>query len=151
MKFKTMKFNWGTGIFIFIILFLLACTVFIIFAARQDVNLVYNDYYEKGVDYTEEMKIKERSVIYKDAFEIIYLDKYLVVDIDEELAAKIDSGEMLLYRPSDRKQDVYILLEKNSSKITFPKNKLISGRYILKFHWYHNEKRFELNRPVNVQ
>ena len=49
-----MKFNWGTGIFTFIIIFLLLCVAFIIFAVRQGVNLVHDDYYEKGVDYSED-------------------------------------------------------------------------------------------------
>ena len=56
-----MKFNWGTGIFMFLALFLLASAAFIIFAVRQDVNLVHKDYYEKGVDYTEQMNVNSRS------------------------------------------------------------------------------------------
>ncbi len=55
-----MKFTWGTGIFIFLILFLLAAAFFIGFAMRQDVNLVHEDYYERGVEYTEHMRTNSR-------------------------------------------------------------------------------------------
>ena len=127
------------------------CAVFIIFTVRQGVNLVYEDYYDKGVDHTETMKIKERSLPFKDDFNLIHLDKYIVVDFEESFSAKIDSGEIELFRPSDSKKDVAILLEKNSDKITFPKANLIAGRYILKIKWYSNGKKYELNRPVNVQ
>ena len=62
-----MKFNWGTGILIFLILFLMAAAVFIGFAMRQDVNLVHEDYYEKGVDYERQMNAEARSVVYRDS------------------------------------------------------------------------------------
>ena len=150
-KILAMKFNWGTGIFIFLILFLMAAAVFIIFAVRQDVNLVHKNYYEKGVDYSEQMNVISRSSEYKNAIEIVNLDKYLVVDIKEYLSLKIDSGQIVLYRPSDSKRDVIIPVEKQSSKITIPKNNLIHGRYILKFYWYHEGLKFELDKPVNIQ
>ena len=146
-----MKFNWGTGIFIFLILFLLAATAFMIFAARQGINLVHKDYYEKGVDYTEQMKVDARSVEYKNAFKIINLDKYILVEIEDKLSAKIDSGSILLFRPSDSKLDVSLLVDKQATKITFPKEDLINGRYILKFYWYSDGLKHQVNRPVNVQ
>ena len=146
-----MKFNWGTGIFTFIIIFLLLCVAFIIFTVRQGVNLVHDDYYEKGVDYSEELKVKQRSMEYHHAFEIIYLNKYLVLAIDENLSAQIDSGTILMFRPSDKKQDIEMPLEANAEKITFSKANLISGRYILKIQWYSNGEKFEHERPVNVQ
>ncbi len=146
-----MKFNWGTGIFIFLILFLLACTAFMIFAARQGVNLVHKDYYEKGVDYSEQMNVDARSVQYRDAFEIINTEKYLVVEIEKSLSLKIDSGNLILFRPSDSKKDVFKIVEKQTSKITFQKGDLVYGRYILKFYWYSDGLKYEVRRPVNVQ
>ena len=146
-----MKFNWGTGIFTFIIIFLLLCLAFIIFTVRQEVNLVHDDYYEKGVDYSEEMKVKQRSMKYRDAFEILHLEQYLVVDIAENLSAQIDSGSILMYRPSDKNKDIEMSVEPNAEKITFSKANLITGRYILKIQWYTDGEKFELNRPVNVQ
>ena len=66
-----LKFNWGTGIFLFLVVFLLACAAFIYFAFTQDVNLVHKDYYEKGVNYTEQMEINARSIAYQDSVAII--------------------------------------------------------------------------------
>ncbi len=48
-----MKFHWGTGILIFLILFLLAAGFFIAFAMRQERDLVHEDYYERGVDHSD--------------------------------------------------------------------------------------------------
>ena len=146
-----MKFNWGTGIFIFLILFVVGAVGFVIFTLQFDVNLVHKDYYEKGVDYSEQMRMDTRSATFKDAIQVISDDKFLVMAIEESLSSKIDSGNVLLFRPSDSKRDINIPVEKNSSNISFSKNDLIHGRYILKFSWYSEGIKYEIDRPVNIQ
>lgn len=146
-----MKFNWGTGIFIFLIVFLLAATAFMIFAFNQDVNLVHKNYYEKGVDYSEQMKVEARSVEFENAFDIASQDDFLIVNIDKSLATKIDSGRVLLFRPSDSRLDISLSLESKATKVVFSKEDLIHGRYILKFFWYSGGLKYEVDRPVNIQ
>jgi hypothetical protein len=146
-----MKFNWGTGILIFLILFLLACAAFIIFAMRQDVNLVHKDYYEKGVDHTDKMNVDARSNQFGEKIQIEYNNEYLLVSFDQSLAAKIDSGQVLMYRPSSSKQDVYFPMTFSENSLKIPKDNLISGRYILKLSWYSEGLKYEIDRPVNIQ
>jgi len=146
-----MKINWGTGIFIFLIVFLLACAAFIIFAFNQDVNLVYKDYYEKGVDYSEQMDVEARSAKFKNALSISIENEYLILELDDDLSTRIDSGNILLYRPSSSKKDISFQIEKAVKKINIPKTDLIYGRYILKFFWYSEGLKYELDRPVHIQ
>ena len=68
-----MKFNWGTGILLFLILFLIAAGIFIAFAMRQSVDLVHEDYYERGVDHTSQMEVEKRSAPYQQAIHAIQL------------------------------------------------------------------------------
>jgi hypothetical protein len=146
-----MKFNWGTGILIFLILFLLACAAFIIFAMRQDVNLVHKDYYEKGVDHTDKMNVDARSTQFGDKIQIDYTNEYLLIRFQESMVANIDSGKVLLYRPSSSKQDVYFPMTFSENSLKIPKDNLISGRYILKLSWYSEGLKYEIDRPVNIQ
>ena len=146
-----MKFNWGTGILIFLILFLLACAAFIIFAMRQDVNLVHKDYYEKGVDYTDKMNVDARSMQFLDKIQISYNNKFLLVDFDKSLVSKIDSGKVLLYRPSSSKQDVNFTMTFFEGTLKIPKGNLVSGRYVLKLSWYSEGLKYEIDKPVNIQ
>ena len=139
-----MKFNWGTGILIFLILFLAACTAFIIFAMNQDVNLVHKDYYEKGVDYTDKMNIDARSTQFSDKIQIDYNDEYLLIDFEDSLFANIDSGKVLLYRPSNSNQDVLFPMTFSESVIKIPKENLITGRYILKLSWYSEGIKYDI-------
>lgn len=146
-----MKINWGTGIFIFLTLFLMASAGFIIFAVNQNVNLVHKDYYEKGVDYTDQMNVNERSVQYKNALTVGLQNDFFLIDIEESLAARIDSGNVLMFRPSNSKDDISIRLNKLAKTVQIPKEELLNGRYILKFSWYSGGLRYELDQPVNIQ
>lgn len=146
-----MKFNWGTGIFIFLILFLLACTAFMIFAFNQDVNLVHKDYYKKGVDYTEQMNVEARSVIYNSALQTRFNDEFLIVEFEESLASTIDSGNVLLYRPSSSKQDLRFSINLSENSLKIPKQDLVAGRYILKLFWYSEGLKYEIDKPMNIQ
>lgn len=146
-----MKFNWGTGIFMFLALFLLASAAFIIFAVRQDVNLVHKDYYEKGVDYTEQMNVNSRSAEFKNAFSATLQNDFLKIDIDEKLVTQIDSGTVLLFRPSNSKNDVSVPVVKSANVVLVPKKDLLSGRYIMKFSWYSGGIKYEVDQPVNIQ
>ena len=46
-----MKFNWGTGIFITIVIFLIGMMSLVIISSMQPLNLVSPDYYPKGIEY----------------------------------------------------------------------------------------------------
>lgn len=145
-----MKFNWGTGILIFLIIFLLACAAFIIFAMRQDVNLVHKDYYEKGVDHTDKMNVDVRSKQFEDKIQIDYNDEYLLIRFEESMVANIDSGKVLLYRPSSSKQDALFPIIFSENVIKIPKENLISGRYILKLSWYSEGLKYDIDKPVDI-
>ena len=146
-----MKFNWGTGVLIFLILFLLACAGFMWFAFQQDVNLVHKDYYEKGVDYSEQMKVDARSKPYYNSIQTRLFDNFLQLEFEEKLSAKIDSGKVLMYRPSSSKNDVLLQLNISENHFNISKENLISGRYILKLYWYSDGLLYQIDKSVNVQ
>lgn len=146
-----MKFTWGTGIFIFLTLFLLAAGVFIIFAFRQDVNLVHKDYYQQGVDYTEQMNVEARSGQYKGAVKTSFAEDEFIVGFYNTPGFAIDSGGVKLYRPSDSDYDLQMDLNNNADVVSFPREQLISGRYILTVYWYSEGLKYELKEAVFIQ
>ncbi len=146
-----MKFNWGTGIFIFLVLFLLACAAFIIFALRQNVNLVHKDYYEKGVNYTDQMNVSARSKQYYSSIQTQLFKEYLRIDLEDSLASKIDSGNVLLYRPSNSRLDIILPLNQIENSILISKEDLVNGRYILKMTWYFDGQKYQVDKQVNIQ
>ena len=146
-----MKFNWGTGILIFLILFLAACAVFIVFAMRQDVGLVHQDYYEQGVDYTNQMKVDARSLVFKDSIQTRIDEESLIIAFGTSLAAEIDSVHVLLFRPSSSNLDVKLSIGQFEDALQIPKSKLVHGRYILKLSWYSRGLKYEIDKTVFIQ
>jgi len=146
-----MKFNWGTGILVFLILFLSASAVFIFFAMRQDVNLVHEDYYEQGVDYSAQMEVEARSAIYKDSLKTYMEDETFVVGFKKSLASRIDSGSVLLFRPSSSSLDVSIPFGQTDSTLIIPMSNLVTGRYILKLSWYSKGLKYKVDETIYIQ
>lgn len=145
-----MKFNWGTGILIFLILFLLACGVFISFAMRQDVSLVHEDYYEKGADHSQQMLVDARSAQYKNAIETQMKEGALLIDFETSLAAKMDSARFHLFRPSDGKYDIKSPFKASEHPFAIPGEELIPGRYILKVYWSWDGLNYEVDQTVFI-
>ena len=145
-----MKFNWGTGILIFLILFLLAAGLFIGFAMRQEVSLVHEDYYEKGVDHSQQMLVEARSAQYQNDIATEFQNGALQVVIKSSLASEMDSARFHLYRPSDSKRDIRRSFDAAESPLTIPGEELIPGRYILKIFWSWEGLNYELDQTVFI-
>ena len=145
-----MKFNWGTGILIFLILFLLACGLFIGFAMRQDVSLVHEDYYEKGADHSEQMLVDARSVQFQNDIGTQLNQEVLQINIEQSLASKMDSAHFHLYRPSDSNYDIQQSFEATQSPLLIPGEELVSGRYILKVYWSSGGLNYEIEQTVFI-
>jgi hypothetical protein len=145
-----MKFHWGTGILIFLILFLLACGLFIAFAMRQEVSLVHEDYYEKGVDHSQQMMVEARSAQFKNDIGTRFRESALLIDIKSSLSARMDSAHFHLYRPSDSTYDIESPFEAGDSPFIIPGEELISGRYILKVYWTWEGLKYEVDQTVFI-
>jgi hypothetical protein len=144
-----MKLNWGAGLLIFILFFVALCIIFIVFAFRQNLNLVSNNYYEKGVDFEHEKNMEARSVKYIDSVSVIPNKNGLNIIFPNGFISSVQEGSVLFYRPSDNRLDIMIKLVSDSTFISY--NKLISGRYIAKISWIKNNIPFILEKDVSVK
>ena len=146
-----MKFNWGTGILIFLILFLLAAALFIAFAMRQSVELVHEDYYERGVDHSTQMEVEKRSAPYQDAIKAIQLEGTLQISMTDSVAVRCDSARIQLYRPSDERLDISLPYDPVRGALVISEETLEPGRYILTLSWFSQGLEYEVGQPVNIQ
>jgi len=132
-----MKINWGTGILIFIVLFLIAIVSFVIFATTQKVNLVEEDYYPKELNFDSQMEknanteaLSEKVIFgqIEDSLIFIHFPKFFIPEQVE--------GSIHIYRPSDDKEDLLyrIKLDSNAYQL-LPADNLLPGKYIIKLDW----------------
>ena len=145
-----LKFNWGTGIFIFIIIFLSLAITFIIFSLQFDTNLVHEDYYEKGVNYTEQIEIIKRSIKYSNKINIDEDEKEITISTEDFQLQKINKWNIHFFRPSDKKKDYKIVSDGNLNKIVIVKDSLSYGRYIVKISWEMNNEKYLVEKECTV-
>ena len=146
-----MKFNWGTGILIFLILFLVAAALFITFAMRQRVELVHEDYYDRGVDHSTQMEVEKRSAPYQDAIKAVQLEGTLQISMTDSVAVRCDSARIQLYRPSDNQLDMNMAYDPGRGALVISREDLVPGRYILNLSWYSGGLKYEADRTLNIQ
>ncbi len=147
-----MKFNWGTGIFIFIILFMSACAAFFIFANRQDNSLVESDYYAKGLKYEEVLQKIRNTAALKEAPGIQFAKGWLDIRYPADMKGRVVEGSVFLYRPSDRTFDLVIPLAFDTALLQhIPSASLHKGKYIIKLDWTMNGKSFYFEKEIYVE
>jgi hypothetical protein len=136
-----MKLNWGTGIFLFIILFLLAAFSFIFYTSRQNYSLVEEDYYPKELRHEEKL-VKMRNVNALKGQLRAETDKSnLVLHFPDDFRGKTVTGKVAVYRPSDESLDLAFPLAVDTSMIQLISlSKLAHGRYVVKAEWRSEEK-----------
>jgi len=149
-----MKFNWGTGITIGIILFMAFILQYVIrvqIDSRYENELVTEDYYqaETLVDSKYEKRQNANNLIEKIIIKNI--SEGIVIEFPTGFDFSNISGEISLYRPSSEKLDHTIPLKLTSNALLIPISQLESGRWDISVDWnykgtaYLNTESFNLN------
>ena len=141
------KINWGTGIFISYIAFMLLTILTAVYFMNQDVNLVTDDYYQQEIKYQDQIDKIERTNSLPEKPVIDFDGVRVKVLFPESLFKKNVTGQIHFYRPSNPKLDFNIPLSLNENGIQFISTKqLTAGFWRLKLNWtmngveYFNEK-----------
>jgi hypothetical protein len=131
-----MKFNWGTGIVLALIIMMSGMLFLVSIALRQDNDLVDKDYYQKSITYQEHIeKVRNNEALAeKIRFEIEPESMKLIFP---NLAdAKEYSGEIHFYSPVEAKRDLIVSIKPDSSLFqNIDLKDLEKGRYQVKINW----------------
>lgn len=144
-----MKFNWGTGILLTIILFILAVVGFYIYSSNLDINLVEENYYEKELAYQQKIdRIKNTGQLPEPV--IVKLEKkQLILDFPQIFNGKEIDGNILFYRPSDPNKDFTVALQLNDSvSQAIDASRLDPGRYVIKIDWIVDGKAYYYEEEI---
>jgi hypothetical protein len=145
------KFNWGTGIFIFIALFLLANAVVIYFSLQQKYDLVTEEYYPQGLEYQKQIdrfananNLSGRLVVTEEGSD-------MVIQYPVELKGRDVVGQIVFFRPSDEKADFKDSIRFDTAMIQrIPIQKMMKGKYIAKFFWTMDNKEYASEKTVRI-
>ena len=147
------KFNWGTGIFIVIIIFLASVAFRIYLSYQQEINLVSSDYYPKGTNYQEQID-KEKNTSKLEGKVGVSLKPNNTIEIlfPKDFQGRAVEGDIWVYRPSDYKKDHHFpIVPDDSLKQYVEIPDLMKGKYIVKLDWKSGEEGFYVEREIFIK
>ena len=147
-----MKFNWGTGIVIFIILFVSGIGTLVYISFQQDINLVHKDYYPREIEHQKMIDKVNNTNNLEGEIKILLSDSMVEVTFPNEFRFDEIEGEILFYRPSDFNEDLTFpiqLSEKGTQHIST--DGLLSGKYIIKVEWAFGETEYYFEESIHVK
>ncbi len=148
---KKFHWNWGWGIFTFYVFFMLATLAFVFFTLGVDEDLVTHDYYDQSLVYQKHIDATQ------NALDVSQPVTWKVENAGSRLyvsyPAKLVSGTITLYRPSNSALDRVINIQPDSSSgQVIGLQNLEAGYWKVKVNWkegdkfYYQESRLVLNR-----
>jgi len=143
------KLNWGTGIVITIVLFLIISIAMIVHFMNQKVDLVTDNYYEKTLVYQKNIDEAERSKELNKNIKIEYLNNQLKFIFPDSSAKEIKGGEIYFYRPSDSSKDFKTEFSLNqNSEILLDVSNIDKGYWKVQIRWLMNSESYSVERTV---
>jgi hypothetical protein len=146
-----MKFTWGSGIVLVIILFLIACGAFIIYSTGQKWSMVEEDYYPKELKYEEKLVKMRNANSLTEQVKVGVDSSFLVVKFPRDFRNKPFAGIITIYRPSDEKLDLRIPIAADTAMVQLiPVSRLVHGKYIVKVDWQSGSRGFYREQEVFI-
>ncbi len=138
------KWNWGTGITIAIILFMSLILYLVYLTTQNPVQLVEKDYYPKGLEYQQRINEIKNARIFESDFRIEQTNDEVVIHLP---SVSPDTSNLQIFRPSDKALDIVTEIKLNpSNEMRFPVNKFRKGKYIVKVYWKEKGKGYYLEK-----
>jgi hypothetical protein len=149
-----MKINWGTGIVIAFALFMSFILYFVFEVqsnSKYDNDLVVEEYYKHDTHFQEEMARIQNAHDLQQRPSITYIDNQGVKVVFPAGFENVKiKGNILIYRPSNKKVDFNTAIALTNSSLVIPENKLVKGRWDVNMEWQYNGKKYLTKQVIYV-
>lgn len=146
-----MKIGWGKGLVLFFVLFFVWIFSFILFALRQKIDLVSDDYYQRGARYSDQIQIDRRSAAYQDSLQITADGNRIEIALGKTVVPAGDSVQIEFFRPSDKTKDLHFRFKMGTVPLAVDKKQLIHGRYQVFVSWGSPAERRMVKKTVDIE
>ena len=145
---------WLWGVTLSVVVFVLVFIGIAIWSFQKDVELVYDNYYDKDIVFEQQIRRVERTNALPIQPRLRYLPEQERMQIYFAPAmghGKV-TGELLFFRPSDLHQDrnFQLELQGDSLQVVHVPN-LIPGLWRVKLNWTSGDLEYYLEQPITVR
>lgn len=139
------KINWGTSIVIAIISFM-TFILYLVITMTTDKNfshdLVIEDYYKQELLFQDQMARETNSQTLTKDIEVEKTLNGMLIDFPPGLDPSLIKGKVMLYRPSNKKQDFSIPIQLKDEQMIIPATLLEAGRWNIIIDWSYEEESY---------
>jgi hypothetical protein len=145
------KFNWGTGIVIAMMLFMAFILQFVYRSVAIDKyshELVSEDYYKDELYYQQEIdKINNGNQLEQNVtFE--HVKEGFLITFPQQMKASNITGIAYFQRPSNKSLDFQQEISLKDSKLLINHTNLVSGKWKVKIDWKYEDKEYLLKETI---
>ncbi|WP_308993009.1 FixH family protein [Mariniflexile litorale] len=147
-----MKFNWGTGIvlaFIGFISFIMYFVITMNVDDRFEHELVTEDYYAEELDYQHAIDKLNNASKLEENIRYEKTAEGLMIKFPKAMDIKKITGNVFLYRPSNKQLDFETTVSLSESYLLIPDKRLVDGRWNIKIDWQYNGNSYLFKESIN--
>ncbi len=148
-----MKINWGTGIVIAFALFMTFILYFVFEVqsnSKYDNDLVVEEYYKHDSHFQDEMARIQNAHDLQQKPSIVYNENGVEIAFPATFESDKVKGNVLLYRPSNKKFDFDTQITLTNSSLLIPQKKLIKGRWDVNMEWEYKGTKYLSKEVIYV-
>jgi len=146
-----MKLNWGSGIAIFYIAFVVAILTFVVWVSQFKPDMVTDDYYAEEQVYQQVIDKKNNTNQLEGNVVVDANVSSINVSLPVGLAEHAVEGVLFLYRQSDKDLDMKFNFAGDELMYTFNSDKIIAGNWTVKLSWNSEGKDYFYEKKIMVK
>ena len=141
------KINWGTGIVIALVLFMIFILSFVyktIAVDKYEHHLVSEDYYKDELYYQKEIDKLNNAAKLSENITLSNSEKGITISFPQDKDFNKINGTIYFMRRSNIKLDFEKEIKLNNHFTIIPDSLLVSGKWIIKIDWQYNDEEYLL-------
>lgn len=147
-----MKLNWGKGIFITIVLFMVIVFIMVGISMTKNVDLVANNYYEKEIKYQEQIDLLKKTNALNENAKIDFDGANVNIYFPKNMDNNSLKGIVYFYRPSDAKNDFNIPVNADADKsMKIGSGKFVKGLWKVQINWESAGEKYLTEQTLLIQ
>lgn len=146
-----MKFNWGTGIVLAFISFISFILYFVISMSTNkkiESDLVTEDYYGQELEFQNDLTKLKNAQALKHNITWQRAKEGLVLTFPEDMEPSGITGNVFLYRPSNKQLDFESSISLSEHNLLIPDKRLLDGRWNIKVDWQYKGNSFVYKKEI---
>ncbi len=146
-----MKFNWGTGIVLAFVAFILFILYFVVLSFRDpesNHDLVSEDYYQQELKYQDDLDAARNLDETGARIAIAKTGEGLRVEFPATFSPEKIKGSISLYRPSNKQLDFKTPIQLSERQLLIPKSRLLDGRWDIRIDWTYEGKPYLYQQKI---